>query len=42
MEDGSLKGKKEGWWVKGDIRKLFKGAIFFFWLLRAACKISET
>ena len=23
--------------VKGEIRKLFKGAIFFFWKLGAAC-----
>ena len=24
------------------LKKLFKGTIFFFWALRAACEISET
>ena len=30
MEDVSLRGKKEGWVVKDEIRKLCKDAIFFF------------
>ena len=31
MDDVSLRGKKEGWGEKGDIRKLIKGALVFFW-----------
>jgi hypothetical protein len=33
MEDVSLRGKKEGWVVKDEIRKLSKDAIFSFKIL---------
>jgi hypothetical protein len=42
MKDVCLRGKKEGWGVKGDITKLVKGIHFFFWYLRAAFKILVT
>jgi hypothetical protein len=41
MENVSLRGKKEGLGMKDEIRKLFKGGIFFFWYLTTAFKISE-